>query len=55
LIEPYLKLPEAISREMAVIILQTSLKTFLTNYNFQVRFSHICLVTASLHRFCKKY
>lgn len=35
LIEPYLKQPEAISREMAVIILQTSLQTFLSNYNFK--------------------
>jgi hypothetical protein len=42
LIEPYLKLPESISREMAVIILQTSLQTFLTNYNFQVRFKFGC-------------
>ena len=36
LIEPYLKIPEAISREMAVIVLQTALQTFLKHYNFQV-------------------
>jgi hypothetical protein len=41
LIEPYLKLPESISREMAVVILHTSLKTFLQKYDFQVG-SHPC-------------
>ena len=36
LIEPYLKLPEPISREMGVSILNTSLKTFLQNFDFRV-------------------
>jgi hypothetical protein len=37
LLEPYLKLPEATAREMAVMILQTALKTFLKSYSFQAR------------------